>query len=376
MRVRAADQGRRAAGRGGAGAVRAADRGGHRVPVRRAVLSKQRTAQALAELFGVPLSSGTVAALTARAAGRLGGFLEHVRGQIAAAEVAGFDETGFRVQGRLHWVHCARTGKYTLLMVHPKRGTEATKAMGVLGSFAGVAVHDAWARTTPIPVLSTSCAVRTPSASCRPSPTPRPRASGAGPPRPPRRSPRCRTWCTGRSARAVTPWTRPRWPPRSACTAPRSWPGQPDCRPLRAADEKHHALARRLLGRQDDYLRFTTDFRAPPDNNGSDCDIRMAKLRQKVSGCLRTLTGARQFCAIRSYLSSAAKHGIGFFDAFVMLTKGEPWMPATNHNDFSHLTSYTAATSGSHPHCPKRHHHLASTLRPAQMTATDLPVTD
>jgi hypothetical protein len=54
--------------------------------------------------------------------------------------------------------------------------------------------------------------------------------------------------------------------------------------------KKHHALARRLLSRQDDYLRFTTDFRAPPDNNGSERDIRMAKLRQKVSGCLRTLT--------------------------------------------------------------------------------------
>jgi transposase len=47
-------------------------------------LSKNRTAQALAELFGIPLSPGTVAALTARAAGQLGGFLEHVRGQIAA----------------------------------------------------------------------------------------------------------------------------------------------------------------------------------------------------------------------------------------------------------------------------------------------------
>jgi len=108
-------------------------------------LSKQRTAQALAELFGIPLSSAMVAGITARAAGRLGEFLQHVRGQIAAAEVAGFDETGFRVQGRLHWVHCARTGKYTLLMVHPKRGRQAMEAMGVLPSFAGVAVHDAWA---------------------------------------------------------------------------------------------------------------------------------------------------------------------------------------------------------------------------------------
>lgn len=92
---------------------------------------------------------------------------------------------------------------------------------------------------------------------------------------------------------------------------------------------KHNALARRLLGRQDDYLRFTTDFRAPPDNNGTERDIRMAKLKQKISGCLRTTTGARQFCAIRSYLSTAAKHDLTFFDALVKLAEGHPWMPAT-----------------------------------------------
>ena len=50
--------------------------------------------------------------------------------------------------------------------------------------------------------------------------------------------------------------------------------------------KKHNALARRLLDRQDDYLRFTTDWRIPADNNGSERDIRMIKLRQKVSGCL------------------------------------------------------------------------------------------
>ena len=85
---------------------------------------------------------------------------------------------------------------------------------------------------------------------------------------------------------------------------------------------KHNALARRLLDRQDDYLRFTTDWRIPADNNGSERDIRMIKLRQKVSGCLRTLTGAQQFCAIRSYLSTAAKHGRTFFDTLVMLAEG------------------------------------------------------
>src|SRR5260370_1302115 len=108
-------------------------------------VAKKRTAQALAELFGIPLSSGAVAGITARAAERLGGFLEHAREQITGSPVAGFDETGFRVDGRLAWVHCARTGKYTLLMVHPRRGKQAMEAMGVLPGFAGVAVHDAWA---------------------------------------------------------------------------------------------------------------------------------------------------------------------------------------------------------------------------------------
>ena len=95
------------------------------------------------------------------------------------------------------------------------------------------------------------------------------------------------------------------------------------------AMKKHNALARRLLDRQDDYLRFTQDWRIPPDNNGSERDIRMIKLRQKVSGCLRTLTGAKQFCAIRSYLSTAAKHGKHFFEVLVMLAEDRPWLPAT-----------------------------------------------
>jgi transposase len=292
-------------------------------------LSRKRTAQALAELFGVPLSPGTVAGITARAAGKLDGFLERVRGNIAASDVAGFDETGFRVEGRLHWVHCARTGKYTLLIVHPRRGRKAMEAMGVLPSFAGIAVHDAWAPydtyRSPDHQLCCAHALRELQAVTDSAP--------AG------------QWCwaaqaadalTGMQALASDAIAQGRDAAdpaalaaqihsyRSAVllgarqTAARSGPLM----------RKHHALARRLAGRQDDYLRFTADWRIPADNNGSERDIRMAKLKQKVSGCLRTLTGARQFCAIRSYLSTAAKHGLTFISALVMLTEGQPWMPA------------------------------------------------
>ncbi len=292
-------------------------------------LSRQRTAQALGELFGTPLSSGTVAALSARAAGRLEGFLEHAREQIASGDVAGFDETGFRVAGRLQWVHCARTGKYTLLMVHPRRGRQAIEAMGVLPSFTGVAVHDAWAPYDLYPgadhQLCCAHALRELQAVTDAAP------GGQ--------------WCW--ATQAAEALTAMQDLVREAAV---QGSGAVDAAALAAQVRlyrsavvigagqtaarsgplmrKHHALARRLLDRQDDYLRFTTNFRAPPDNNGTERDIRMAKLKQKISGCLRTTAGARQFCAIRSYLSTAAKHGLGFLDVLVMLTNGEPWIPA------------------------------------------------
>ena len=131
-------------------------------------LSRQRTAQALAELFGIPLSPGTVAAITARAAGKLDGFLEQVRENITATGVAGFDKTGFRVAGRLHWVHCARTGKYTPLMVHQRRGAQATDAIGILPSFTRSPFTTPGRPMTPTAPLITSCAARTPFGSCNP----------------------------------------------------------------------------------------------------------------------------------------------------------------------------------------------------------------
>jgi transposase len=93
-------------------------------------------------------------------------------------------------------------------------------------------------------------------------------------------------------------------------------------------DKDHNALARRLLERHDDHLRFTVDARVPFDNNAAEREIRMIKIRQKISGCLRTLAGAEQFCAIRSYLATTAKHGIGLLDALTQLANQRPWLPA------------------------------------------------
>jgi transposase len=292
-------------------------------------LSKKRTAQALAELFGTPVSEGTVAAVARRAAEGLSDFLTVLRDRIAAAEVAGFDETGLRVAGTLHWVHCARTGKYTLITCHPKRGRNGMDDAGVLGRFQGVAVHDAWAPYDGyLDAEHQLCCAH----ALRELQAVTDTATDAD-------------WCWAtQAADALTAMQKL----VAEAIATEAGALDPDAlaeqvKLFRSAVRigvndtaarssktmaKHNALAHRLLDRQDDYLRFTTDWRIPPDNNGSERDIRMIKLRQKVSGCLRTLTGATQFCAIRSYLSTAAKHGKHFLEALIMLTEGHPWMPA------------------------------------------------
>jgi transposase len=70
--------------------------------------------------------------------------------------------------------------------------------------------------------------------------------------------------------------------------------------------KKLHALARRMLERIDDYLRFAHDLRCPFDNDAAEREVRMVKVRQKISGAMRTLTGAGHFCHLRSYLATAA----------------------------------------------------------------------
>jgi transposase len=114
-------------------------------------LSRDRTCQAVSELFGVPVSPGAVAGMIRRAAGALDGCLDAIRTALTAADVAHFDETGFRMAGKLAWAHSASPGKFALITVHPKRGRQAMDAAVVLPLSGGIAVHAGCAepRRTP-----------------------------------------------------------------------------------------------------------------------------------------------------------------------------------------------------------------------------------
>jgi transposase len=86
-------------------------------------------------------------------------------------------------------------------------------------------------------------------------------------------------------------------------------------------------LIARLGDHRDAVLRFITDLRVPFDNNQAERDVRMPKLKQKVSGCFRSEQGAQAFATIRSYLSTLRKQSVDPYQALVMTFRGNPPMP-------------------------------------------------
>jgi transposase len=295
-------------------------------------LAKARVAEIMGCVFGAPMAPGTVASMATRLAGRLGEFAGAVRDQIAQAPVAGFDETGFRVEGALRWVHCAQTGTYSLLTIHSKRGREAMDAAGVLPVFRGVAVHDAWAPyDTYAHAGHALCAAHLLRELVAVTETGTEGEHGS----------------KAMAAQAIDVLLRLKKLTEAAHAESRE-PGPVALAfgriALRSAAQigraatagrenkviaKHNALFTRIDARLDDYLRFAHDPAVPFDNNASEREIRMCKLRIKVSGSMRSTRGAEEFCRIRSYLQTTKKQGIGWLDALTDAMRAIPWMPDT-----------------------------------------------
>src|SRR4051812_45946898 len=298
-------------------------------------LPVERTAGLPAELFGTPMSVGTVAAWTGRAAAAgLAPFTAAARTALTDAQVLHLDETGLRVAGRLHWLHVASSSRFTGLFCHRRRGTEAIDAAGVLPHFTGIAVHDAFAPYarygSATHALCNAHLLRELIAVVD---------HAAAHPRTDTGMPAGWCWATQvidallRLKASTDTGTLPdpdvlaaqrRLIVSAALIGAAAQGGPPG-----AVGRRHRALARRIRRRLDDYLRFAVDLRVPFDNNPAERDIRMVKVKQKVSGCLRTLAGAQDFAAMRSYLSTAAKHGRRPFDVLTELTSGNVWIPAT-----------------------------------------------
>lgn len=275
------------------------------------------------DLFGQPLSLGTLTQTNARAYEALAPVeAEIIRGLIAAP-VLHADESGLRVANTLHWLHVASTAFLTFFGVHGNRGAEAMDALGVLPHCLCWLIHDFWKPYLKYDALHALCnqhLLRELKFLFE----------------------QCGELWAGELSRFLLDWKEdPRTKEgldeevfkkarrhykaiirKGRADHPRRQPGQG-----RTKQDK----ATNLLDRLDDYdlcvLAFLVDPNVPFTNNQGEQDIRMIKVKQKISGCFRTLDGAQCFARIRSYLSTCRKQGINLWDACFQAALGQPFLP-------------------------------------------------
>ena len=101
-----------------------------------------RSRQLLADLFELDLSPGTSQNIIGRTAARLRPIDGQIKEALTAGDILNCDETGFYIDGQRHWLHVAATERLTYYFPHRSRGSQATKAMGILPNFQGRAIHD------------------------------------------------------------------------------------------------------------------------------------------------------------------------------------------------------------------------------------------
>ena len=293
------------------------------------LLPYERQGALFEDVFGHRLSVASLLKAEQDCAAGLAEPLAAIHQQLRAAAVVHFDETGLRVEGKLHWLHTASTETLTHYHVHAKRGREAMEAIGILPNYTGVAVHDGlssyfgyedcthalcnahhlrelrfiheqygqgWAAELR---LCLRLAHRL--------------EQGRGPP--------------------LTEALKARleqWYEQILVAGEAELPDDPP--PSRRGRRKQHParnLHQRLRRYQAETLRFVHQPEVPFDNNGAERDLRMIKTQQKVSGTFRRLEGAQRFARIRSYISTARKQGQRVLEVIRSAFTGRPWMPGT-----------------------------------------------
>lgn len=294
---------------------------GQHIPVARA-------AALLSQVCGAAVSTGWLAGLSVEAASGLSPFLDELRAQLIAEDVLHADETGSRISGARYWFHVACTGLLTLLDCHEKRGVGALTDMAVLPFFKGVLVSDGWKPYWSMDGFEHAlcCAHLL-----------RDLASVAG-------SVAHRDWADDMADLLVEAKEALRdaltkgggglsagqlkaYRSRYTKVLNRGFASVPSRHRPGSVQRDAYNLLRRLRDQRNEVTRYWAEPAVSFDNNQAERDLRMAKLQQKISGCFRTFAGARAFCAVRSYLQTAQKHGLQGLDVLIQLFRGTPWMP-------------------------------------------------
>ena len=291
-----------------------------------------RSCQIVADLVGQPISEGTRDAAINLCATELVETESGIKQGLARADVAHCDETGLYVEGKRQWLHSASTEQLTHDACHAHRGSTATQAIGILPAFEGRAVHDgfsAYWHYDGLHGLGNAHHLRELIFAHEQMPRP---------------------WAGQMKALLVeikqavdtaTAHQQTALPPTQIADYEQRYeaivqgglaeeahdPPPPTGQRGRKKQSKSKNLLDRLRKYQGETLAFMKDFAVPFDNNLAERDLRMMKVKQKVSGCFRTTTGAHAFCRIRSDISTMKKQGHNVITALQSVFSGTPLVP-------------------------------------------------
>jgi transposase len=301
-----------------------------------------RTCQLLGDFYGHAPAEALILDVNAALVDQIEPSLEATWQQLIASPVVHFDESGLRVEGKLNWLHVASTDWLTYYTVHPKRGQAGMRAMGILPDLEGRAMHDhwksyftfdhcqhalcnahhlrelqfivdqyqqSWAKEMSQVLLDIKAEV------------------DAAPLEQMSLAPERLTHFEQRYHELMGQGLEANPPPADSPPKTCGERSRTKRGPKKQSPPKN--LLDRLQQFRPQVLAFMYDFRVPFDNNLAERDVRMVKIKQKVSGAFRTRTGAEIFCAIRSYISTVRKHDLNVIDAIYDALSGNPFIPAT-----------------------------------------------
>lgn len=295
----------------------------------------QRTCEIFKDLYGCPISEAAILKANTDLSKYLQPSIESIKEHLIESDVIHADESGFRVNNKLHWLHSISTSLFTYYGVHKKRGKEAMDDIGILPGFKRTVMHDhwkpyfkynhfqhalcnahhlrelkfimeqysqSWAEDMFNLLLEIKAEIEVAIKNNHAENLSLKQIAGF----------------EERYDKVIEKGFSVNPPPKKKKTGHKRG---------RVKQTPPKNLLDRLKNYKNETLAFMYDFNIPFDNNQGERDIRMVKLKQKVSGTMRTMEGAEVFCNIRGYISSVRKNSLSVINAIQDAFNGKPFIP-------------------------------------------------